>query len=384
VTCAPTLETGPGAPDRRRVEHAMINRRTLVGTGLAAPFLLGGLNTVRAQDGGPLKIAFMYVGPVGDLGWSYQHDQGRLAVEEHFGDQVETSYVESVPEGADAERVLRQMAQSGNKLIFATSFGFMQAVINVAKQFPDTIFEHATGFKTAENVGIYNARFYEGRYVSGHLAGRMSKEKTIGYIGSFPIPEVIMGINAYTLGAQRVMPDVTTKVVWVNSWYDPGKEAEAANALIDQGCDFIVQHTDSPAPVQAAEKRGVWCVGQASDMGKFGPQRCLTSVVDDWASYYITTAQQVLDGTWKSGDYWGGLAEDSVVLTPWNPVVPSNVQAELDALVREIEVKTVHPFQGPVKNQAGEVIVPEGAVMSDSDLLKMSYYVQGIDSTLPG
>lgn len=362
----------------------MINRRTLVGTGLAAPFVLGGLPRAQAQDGGPLKIAFMYVGPIGDLGWSYQHDRGRLAVEEHFGDKVQTSYVESVPEGADAERVLRQMAQGGNKLIFATSFGFMQATINVAKQFPDTVFEHATGIKTAKNVGIYNGRFYEGRYVSGHLAARMSKKKTIGYIGSFPIPENIMGINAYTLGARRVDPEFKTKVVWVNSWYDPGKETEAANALMDQGCDFIVQHTDSPAPVQAAEKRGVWCVGQASDMGKFGPERCLTSVVDDWASYYIKTAQQVMDGTWQSGDYWGGLAEDTVVITPWNPAVPVEAQAELDQLISEIKAKKTHPFQGEVKSQDGEVMVPDGAVISDTDLLRMNYYVEGVDSTMPG
>jgi len=362
----------------------MIDRRTLVGAGLAAPFVLGSQRQARAQEGGPLKIAYMYVGPIGDLGWSYQHDRGRLAVEKHFGDKVQTSYVESVPEGADAERVLRQMAQGGNKLVFATSFGFMQAVINVAKQFPDTFFEHCTGFKTAPNVGIYNGRFYEGRYVSGHLAGRMSQKKTIGYIGSFPIPENIMGINAYTLGAQRVIPDVAVKVVWVNSWYDPGKEAEAANALMDQGCDFIVQHTDSPAPVQAAEKRGVWCVGQASDMGKFGPERCLTSVTDDWASYYINTTQRVMDGSWKSEDYWGGMAEDSVVLTPWSDSVPADVQAELDQLVGEIKAKTTHPFQGPVTNQAGEVVVPEGAVISDGDLLKMMYYVKGVDSTMPG
>ena len=362
----------------------MIDRRTLVGAGLAAPFALAGLKPARAQDAEPLGIAFMYVGPIGDLGWSYQHDQGRLAVEKHFGDKVKTSYVESVPEGADAERVLRQMAQGGNKLVFATSFGFMQAVINVAKQFPNTIFEHATGFKTAKNVGIYNARFYEGRYVSGHLAGRMSEKKTIGYIGSFPIPECIMGINAYTLGAQRIIPDVTTKVVWVNSWYDPGKEAEAANALMDQGCDFIVQHTDSPAPVQAAEKRGVWCIGQASDMGKFGPERCLTSVTDDWASYYIKTTQRVLDGGWAAEDYWGGMAENSVVLTPWNPAVPAMVQAELDTLVGEIKAKKLHPFQGEVKKQDGSIAVPAGSVISDADLLMMNYYVNGVDSAMPG
>ena len=326
----------------------------------------------------------MYVGPVGDLGWSYQHDQARQALEKHFAGKVVTSYVESVPEGADAERVLRQMAQSGNKLVFATSFGFMQAVLNVAKQFPDTIFEHATGFKTTKNVGTYNARFYQGRYVSGALAGKMIEGKTIGYIGSFPIPEVVMGINAYTLGAQRSIPDVATKVVWVNSWYDPGKEAEAANALMDQGCEFIVQHTDSPAPVQAAEKRGIWCVGQASDMGKFGPTHCLTSVVDDWSSYYIKTAQAVLDGTWKAADYWGGLKQGSVRLTPWNPSVPAPVQAEMDALVTAIEQDKTHPFGGPVVNKGGETVVSDGADIADSDLLQMSYYVKGVDGSLPG
>ena len=361
----------------------MIRRRTLVGTGLAAPFVIGSLkNEALAAD--PLKIAFMYVGPIGDLGWSFQHDQGRLALERDFGDRIKTSYVESVPEGADAERVLRQMAQGGNQLIFATSFGFMQAVLNVAKQFPNVIFEHATGFKRAKNVGTYNARFYEGRYVVGHLAGRMSKKKTIGYIASFPIPEVVMGINAYTLGAQKLIPDVDVKIVWVNSWYDPGKESEAAAALIDQGCDFIVQHTDSPAPVQTAEQRGVWCIGQASDMSRFGPKHCLTSVTDNWETYYKKTVQRVLDGGWQSEDYWGGLAEQSVVLTPWNPAVPADVQAELDALVADIKAKQVHPFQGPVKNQVGETKVPEGSVIADADLLQMNYYVQGIQGSLPG
>lgn len=359
-----------------------MKRRTLVGAALAAPVALAAPRVVRAAD--PLKIGYVYVGPVGDLGWSFQHDQGRLAVEKALGAKVQTSYVESVSEGADAERVIRQLASTGHKLIFTTSFGYMNATLKVAQQFPDVIFEHCTGYKRAKNVGTYNGRFYEGRYVMGYLAGKVTRTKKIGYIASFPIPEVIMGINAYTLGAQRHVPDIDTKIVWVNSWYDPGKETEAANALIDQGIDFLVQHTDSPAPVQAAEARGVLCVGQASDMARFGPTKLVSSVVDDWASHYIKSAERVLAGTWVSEDYWGGIAENSVVITPWGPAVPPELIPELDALVQSIRDRSFHPFTGPIRNQAGEVTVPEGQVIADADLLAMNYYVQGIQGAIPG
>jgi len=233
-----------------------------------------------------LKVGFVYVGPVGDFGWSYQHDEGRKAVVAKYGDRVETTFVEKVSEGPDAERVIEQLARSGHKLIFTTSFGYMEPTIKVAQRFPNVWFEHATGFKRAPNVATYDARFYEGRYIIGQIAAKMSKSGTIGYIGSFPIPEVVAGINSFMLGAQSVRPDMKIKVVWVNSWYDPGKEADAAKTLISQGADIISQHTDSAAAMQVAQERGVFAFGQASDMIKFGPKAQLTSIIDDWAPYY--------------------------------------------------------------------------------------------------
>jgi basic membrane protein A len=257
------------------------DRRSFVKTTGAAAAALPLIGT-KAFGADPLKVGFVYVGPVGDHGWTYAHDQGRKMLEAELGDKVKTSFVESVKEGPDAERVIRQLADEGNKLIFTTSFGFMDPTIKVAKRYPDVMFEHATGFKQADNVSIYNARFYEGRAVLGTIAGHMSKTGTAGYIASFPIPEVVMGINAFTLAAQKVNPDFKTKVVWVNSWYDPPKEGDAAKALMDQGCDIITQHTDSPATLQAAEQRGVYAFGQASDMSKFAPKAHLTAILDVW------------------------------------------------------------------------------------------------------
>jgi simple sugar transport system substrate-binding protein len=248
-----------------------------------------------AED--PMKVGFVYVGPIGDHGWSYQHDLGRLALEDHFGDKVDTTYVENVSEGADAERTIRRLAQAGNDVIFTTSFGFMNPTARVAEQFPDTTFLHATGYKQAENLGTYLSVTYEGRYVTGVAAGLVTETDTLGYIASFPIPEVIRDINAVYLGAKEVNPDIELKVIWANTWFDPAKEADAANALMDQGADVIVQHTDSPAPLLAADKRGNWGVGQASDMRKFGGDAHLLSVVNDWAPYYIDTVQSVMDGT---------------------------------------------------------------------------------------
>ena len=252
-----------------------------------------------------LKIGFIYVGPISDHGWTYQHDQGRLAIEKKFGDKVETTFIESVSEGPDAERAIERMAREGHDLIFTTSFGFMNPTIKVAKKFPDVKFEHATGYKRADNVSTYSARFYEGRYVIGQIAAKMSKTGTAGYIASFPIPEVVRGINSFMLGAQSVDPDFKVKIIWVNTWYDPGKEADAAKALIDQGADIISQHTDSPAALQVAEERGVLAFGQASDMIKFAPKAQLTAIIDDWSSYYVSRVQAVLNGSWKSEDTWG-------------------------------------------------------------------------------
>jgi basic membrane protein A len=352
-------------------------RRTFLAAALAAAAPLAGI----AQDD-PLKIGFIYVGPVGDFGWSYQHDQGRQAVEAAFGDRVETTFVESVAEGADAERVIRQLAASGHELIFTTSFGYMDATLAVAEQFPDVKFEHATGFKRADNVSTYSGRFYEGRAVIGTIAGRMTESNKIGYIASFPIPEVIRGVNSALLAARKVNREAEMHVVWVNSWYDPPREADAARALIAQGVDIIMQHTDSPAPLQAAENEGALAFGQASDMHRFGPNAQLTAVIDDWAPYYVKRVQAVLDGTWESQDSWAGLAEGEVVIAPfWN--MPYDIAVEAAAVERAIRLGSRHPFEGPIMDRDGTERVAEGAVASDGELLGMNWFVDGVVGDLP-
>ena len=327
------------------------------------------------------KVGFVYVGPIGDHGWSYQHDQSRLAVEKELG--VKTTFVESVPEGADAERVIRQLAVAGNNVIFTTSFGYMNPTLKVAKKFPNVKFEHATGYKRSKNVSTYSARFYEGRAVLGTIAGKMTKSNIIGYIGSFPIPEVIRGINAMTLAARKVNPDVTVKVVWVNSWFDPGKEGDAAKALIDQGADIITQHTDSPAPLQVAEKRGVYAFGQASDMKAFAPTKQLTSIIDNWDAYYIARTKAAMDGSWKSGDTWGGIKSGMVEMAPYGDAVPEDVRKLADSVKDSIVDGSFKPFQGPIKNQKGEIVVKEGAELDDGILAKLNWYVEGVEGSIP-
>ena len=331
----------------------------------------------------PLKVGFVYVGPIGDHGWTYEHDQGRLAVEEEFGDRVETSYVEKVPEGADAQRVINQLATLGHGLIFTTSFGYMNPTLRVSKDHPDVRFEHATGFKRADNLATYSARFYEGRHVIGLIAGKMTKTNTIGYVASFPIPEVIRGINAVAIAARSVNPDIQIKVVWVSSWFDPGKEADAAKTLIDQGADIIMQHTDSPAPVQVAETRGVWAFGQASNMTAFGPTAHLTSIIDNWAPYYIERTRAVLDGSWNSTDTWGGFKSGMVAMAPYNSAIPGDVVALAEAARTGIVGGTVHPFAGPLRDQSGKVVVAEGEVADDGMLLGMNFYVEGVEGSIP-
>ena len=330
----------------------------------------------------PLKIGFVYVGPVGDHGWSFQHNQGRLAIEQALGDQVETTFVENVSEGPDAERTIERLARDGNKLIFTTSFGFMNPTLKVAKKYPDVKFEHATGYKRADNLSTYSARFYEGRYVIGQIAAKMSKTGTIGYIGSVPIPEVVRGINAFMLGAQSIRPDMKIKIIWVNSWYDPGREADAAKALIDQGADIISQHTDSPAPLQVAEERGVMGFGQASDMIRFAPKAQLTAIVDNWSDYYVARAKAVLDGSWKSEDVWGGFALNMVNMAPYTNL-PDDVVAMAEDTAAKIKSGELHPFAGPVMKQDGTVAAAEGETLSDETLLGMNWYVKGIDDKLP-
>lgn len=327
------------------------------------------------------KVGFVYVGPIGDHGWSYQHDQGRLAVEKELG--VKTSYVENVAEGADAERVIRQLAASGHDLIFTTSFGFMNPTVKVAKQFKKIKFEHATGYKRADNVSTYMARFYEGRAVIGTIAGKMTKSNIIGYIGSFPIPEVIRGIDAFTLALRKVNPKAVVKVVWVNSWFDPGKESDAAKTLIDQGADIITQHTDSPAPLQVAEKRGVFAFGQASDMKAFAPNAQLTSIVDNWNDYYIARVKAVMDGTWKSIEIWDGLKQGMVEMAPYGDAVPADVRKLADDVKQSIIDGSFHPFQGPIIDQKGKLMVKEGEIIPDKDLVGLNWYVEGVEGSIP-
>ncbi|MFQ5438488.1 MAG: BMP family ABC transporter substrate-binding protein [Paracoccaceae bacterium] len=348
-------------------------------TGVALALGLAG----AAMAGEKLKVGFVYVGPVGDLGWTYQHDQGRQAVEAAFGDQVETSFVESVPEGADAERVLTQMALAGTDLIFTTSFGDMDSTINVAKKFPNVKFEHATGYKRADNVSTYSARFYEGRTVIGHIAGKMTKTNTIGYIASFPIPEVVRGINSAYLAAKAVNPEVKFKVVWVFTWFDPGKEADAANALIEQGADVIMQHTDSPAAMTIAEGKGIYAFGQASDMLKFGPNARLTSIIDNWGPYYVARVKAAMDGTWKSTDTWDGIAPGMVQIGAFSDKIPADVRASAQALADGLAAGTIHSFTGPINKQDGSAWLAAGEVADDGTLAGMNFYVEGVDGELP-
>lgn len=343
--------------------------------------LLAVVPAVQAAD--PFKVGFVYVGPVGDHGWTYRHDIGRQAIENEFGDKVETTFVESVAEGADAERVIRKLASSGHNLIFTTSFGYMNATIKVAKQFPDVKFEHATGYKRSDNVSTYSGRFYEGRAVIGTMAGMLTKTNTIGYIASFPIPEVVRGINSFSIAMRKVNPDAEIKVIWVNSWYDPGKEGDAAKALIDQGADIITQHTDSPAPLQVAEARGVFGFGQASDMSPFAPNAQLTAVIDNWDSYYIERTRAAMDGTWESVDTWAGIDTGMVDFPAYGPTVSDDVKAAAEVVREGIVDGSLHPFQGPINNQAGEEVVAKGEVIDDGVLLGMDFYVEGVQGSLP-
>lgn len=351
-------------------------RGFVLGTAATSVGLAAGLRPVLAQE--PLKVGFVYVGPATDNGWTYRHDVGRKAVEAAYPGKVATSFVENVPEGPDAERVIRQLASTGHGLIFTTSFGFMNPTVRNAKQFPAVKFEHCTGYQTAPNLAVYNARFYEGRAVIGTIAGHMSKTGKVGYIGSFPIPEVVMGINAFTLAAQKVNPNLKTVVVWVNSWHDPGKEADAAKTLLDQGCDILSQHTDSAAPLQVAEQRGMHGFGQAADQSAFAPQGQLTAIVDNWSPYYIERAGAVMDGSWQSHSIWYGLKEGMVEIAPYGPAVEESVKAEAERVRTGIIAGTLHPFAGPIRDQGGAVRIAEGATATDEELSKMDWYVEGV------
>ena len=328
-----------------------------------------------AQAGEALKVGFVYVSPIGDAGWTFQHDLGRKALEKALGDKVVTKYVENVPEGADAERVIRELAGEGERLIFTTSFGYMNPTIKVAAQFPNVIFMHATGYKSAKNVGIYNARFYEARYLTGVVAGRMSKSGVAGYVAAFPIPEVLQGINAFMRGMRSVNPKAELKVIWVNSWFDPGREREAAVTLISQGADVLTHHTDSTAVVQTAEEKGVWSVGYHSDMSKYGPKSQLTAATHLWGDLYIKTAREVIGGTWKPTNIWGGIKDGMVKLAPLNVAVSAEVKEQVAKIEKEIVAGRFHPFAGPVKDNEGKVRVAVGKRMSDDEMQKMSSWL---------
>jgi simple sugar transport system substrate-binding protein len=350
----------------------------------AAAGLALAATTLGASAADKLKVGFIYLGPIGDYGWSYQHEAARKAMMKALGDKVESTYLENVNEGPDAERAIEQLVRAGNKLVFTTSFGFMDATVKVAKRHPNVFFEHATGFKRAANLSTYSGRFYEGRYIQGVIAAKMSKTGVLGYVGSFPIPEVVSGINATILGAQSINPNIKVKIIWANTWFDPGKEADAAKALADQGCDVLMQHTDSPAAMQIAEQRHIFAFGQDSDMIKFGPHAQLTSIVDNWAPYYIERAKAAIDGTWKSQDVWGGLKSNLVVMAPYTNM-PADVKALAEKTEAAIKDGSLHPFKCPVIAQDGSTVPCKGGThLDDGQILSMNFYVKGIDEKFPG
>ena len=345
---------------------------------LLAVLLIGAVNTAYGADK-EMKVGFVYVSPIGDAGYSYSHDKGRQAIEALPG--VTTSYVEAVPEGPDSERVMQNMARKEFDIIFATSFGYMDPMLKVAKQFPKTVFMHCSGFKTAENMGNYFGRMYQARYLSGMVAGAMTKGNVLGYVAAFPIPEVIRGINAFTLGVKSVNPNATVRVVWTKTWYDPATEKEAAKSLLDVGADVIAQHQDSPGPQEAAQEKGVYSIGYNSDMSTFAPKAHLTAPVWNWAPYYTKVVEDVRKGTWKPEAAWPGMADGVVELAPFGPMVPKDVQDKVNAEKAKIIAGTQKIFVGPIKDQNGEVKIAEGVVATDPELLGMTWFVEGVIGT---
>jgi basic membrane protein A len=373
---------------------ARLSRRSFTaGAGAIAAFAAAGLPGAWAQDASPavsgegFRVAFIYIGPVGDLGWTYAHDQGRLALTEAIPG-IETAYLENVPEvQADAERAIRGFAEEGHNLIIATSFGYGPAVLAVAPQFPDTQFIHISGYQTAENVSTGFGKIEEPRYVSGFVAGKMAATGQIGYVAAFPIPEVIRGINAFTLGAQAANPDVTVQVVWTNTWYDPQAESAAAQALVDGAAEVIAQHQDTPGPQQVAEAAGRYSVGYNVDMSELAPAAVLTSAIWNWGSYYTWAAGEIIAGNWSSNQYWGSWADGVVDLAPIADFVPEDVRTEADAMAEEFRSGTrgvTDIFTGPLTRQDGSEGVAEGASMTDEEILNMNWFVQGVDGSVEG
>jgi basic membrane protein A len=362
----------------KEYDMSLMTRRNMLkatAAGLALPAL--GRSAYAAD---PVKIGYIYLGPVGDFGWTWAHDKGRKAMVDALKGKVVASYVENVKEDASAIPILKDLAQQGNKLIFTTSYGYMDQTIEVAKQFPDVKFEHCTGYKHADNVGTYNSRFHQGRAVLGTIAGHMSKTGTIGYLGSYKVPEVVLGVNSFTLAAQAVNPKITTKLVMIDSWFDPAKEAAAVQTLANLGCDVIAQHTDSPAGLQVAEQRKVWCFGQGADMTRFAPKTHLTAIEDIWGPYYISRAQALLDGSWKPDDAWWGFKEGTVVISPYNKVMPAEVAAASDKIIAGWKDGSYDVFTGPIADQSGKERVAKGDRMKDADLAVIDWYVKGVQS----
>ncbi|WP_029001076.1 BMP family ABC transporter substrate-binding protein [Azohydromonas australica] len=351
----------------------------------AAPAASAGASApAAAAKPEPLKVAFAYVGPVGDAGWTFAHDRARLEVEKEFGDRIQTSFVENVPEAADAERVIRDMVAQGNKLVFGTTFGYMEQMLKVAEDSKDVRFEHATGYKSAENMRTYDSRTYEGAYMAGVIAGKVTKTSTLGVVASIPIPEVIRNINAFTLGAQSVNPKVKTKVVWVNKWFDPPKEGEAAQSLINQGADVLMQNTDSSAVLQTAEKAGKFGFGWDSDMSKFGPNAHLGSAVINWAPYYKKAVGEMLEGTWKTGpNTWWGVKEGAIDLVSLSDKVPADAKEALEKVKAGLKDGSFAIWKGPIVGQDGKPLLKDGETADDEFLHKINWYVKGVEGKLP-
>lgn len=357
---------------------AILNRRNFIqAAGAAAALPMLGSKAFAQEK---LKVGFIFLGPIGDYGWTWAHNKGREAMQTALGDKIETLYVENVAEDASAIPLISDLANQGCKLIFTTSYGYMDQTIEVAGKFPDVKFEHCTGFKRADNVSTYNSKFHEGRAVLGTIAGKMSKSGVLGYLGSYKVPEVVLGVNSFALSAQKQNPKATVKLVLIDSWYDPPKEAAATETMINLGCDIVTTHTDSPGPLQILEQKGLYGFGQGADMSQFAPNAHLTAIEDIWGPYYTSRAQAVLDGTWTSTDTWDGFKEGTVVISPYNKAVPPDVAKLADEVQAGYKAGTFNIFTGPIYDTEGTLKVKDGEVISDADLAVMDWFVKGVES----
>jgi len=364
----------------------MTSRRqfmAMAGATAAAPLITPWSSTALAQSGEPFKVGFIYLGPAKDGGWTEGHDRARQKMEANFGGKVKTTFVENVPESADAERVVERLVREGNKLIFSTSFGYMDPIIKVARNYPDTVFMNCASYKTAPNVGTYNMRLYDGAYLLGVVAGLMSKTGTIGFLASFPLPAVFLTVNGYTLGARSVNPKIKTKVVWVSSWYDPAKERQAAETLISQGADCLAQITDSPAALIAAQEKGVYAFGWDTDMQRHGPKAHLTAATTDWSIVYTDTAKQVMAGSWKTVQILGGAKDGWLQMSPLNPAIPAAAAKVYEEKKAALSSGKLLPFAGPVNDNTGAVKFAAGTTPADKELYSTNWFVEGIEGTPP-